>query len=293
MITMRARRIRITRSVDWKRVVSVKFDGAAFSKEDLISQLADGSSQSLPKEDETIPYLPQRLVVAERPAVQIPTATSQTSRAFAVNLLQEISVDASPVSSHGRVDLDSLVIQLVGRDSNGQPASLRGTLQATLWGVTRQLVALNPNGILSESPGRRQRVVTASPAGVLRLATWTRSVETVDSPFLLADQYEAQGRVASPARFVLPLPRPLPDHNMDLSPFGHLHIKLVVPGQGVFETTQSGVPLRDMSPFRAYFLSQIGSRFLPQEGTSDGRRTESIPFKTSPFSRQSHLLFAP
>jgi hypothetical protein len=66
-----------------------------------------------------------------------------------------------------------------------------------------------------------------------------------------------------------------------------------MPGQGLFETTQTGVLLQDVSPFRAYLLSQTGSRFLPQEGTSDRRRITPIPFEPSPFSRPFSIFIPP
>jgi hypothetical protein len=56
------------------------------------------------------------------------------------------------------------------------------------------------------------------------------------------------------------------------SNFAAVHVRLSVPGQGVFEATQDGVQIRLVSPTRDQLEQSTGHRWFPQERTGDGRR---------------------
>jgi len=173
---------------------------------------------------------------------------------------------------HGQADWDALLVDVRGFDGAGRPVTIDGTLSTTLWGESQRLVRAFGNrfGV------RRGRV--------RQVAMWTRAVR---SGTRIASAYAANaaaGRIATGAivngagfrRFLLPLPRPLPEHDPRTGAIGSLHVRLAVPGQGVFETTREGVLLKQISPLRDRALMQTGSRFLATESTYGNRRVGPV-----------------
>ena len=182
--------------------------------------------------------------------------------------IRGITVDAIPISSQGRTDWDALLVDVRGFDRSGRPAPIDGTLATTLWGESQRLV---------RSFGRRFGVRRGR---IRQLATWTRAVrsDTERTSILAIDESATSPRsgtiVTGPGvrRFLLPLPRPLPDHDPRTGAVGSLHVRLTVPGRGVFEATRGGVLLKHISPMRDRALMQTGSRFFANESTFGGRR---------------------
>ncbi len=173
--------------------------------------------------------------------------------------VQSISAKAHPTSSDGNVDWDVLALEVCAYDLAGQPTAMRGTLRVTLWGQDQQLI---------RSFGSH---FSARPGSPKKITTWTRAVNTKT----IAGQFHNNAvNDDDPLvhRWLLPLPRPLPDHNLRLAPFGELRVQLVVPGQGTFEATQPNLVLRKASPLRNRQLVQTGSRFFNQEQTRDSRQ---------------------
>lgn len=171
------------------------------------------------------------------------------------NRVRSIAVAARPINSHGRIDFDSLELDVRALDLEGRVVPVNGTLQLTLWGQRQELI---------RTIGR---VLSAEPGDVLKLGEWTRNLDSRTRAITAAD-----GNVAATSRFVLPLSRPFPDHDLDVAALGDLHVKLAVPGEGVFEATVEGVPLRHRSPARDQRLIETGSSFFPGEGTTDSVR---------------------
>jgi len=168
--------------------------------------------------------------------------------------LQAISVTARPISTQGKADWDALAVSVHGINKAGLPARLEGTLQIVLFGRAQQL--LNSHGdYFVSSPGR-----------VRRLATWTRRVT---HPGHSQSAFALAGEKLPANVFVLPLPRPLPDHDLRVAPYGELKVELLAPGQGVFVASQPGLVLRHLSAVRDGQLFDTGSRFLLGESTSD------------------------
>lgn len=77
---------------------------------------------------------------------------------------------------------------------------------------------------------------------------------------------------ASGARLHLPFGAVHPELRPEwtASPYGLVHLRLVVPGQGVFEDSRDGVRIRPWAPNRDRLEIKTGQRFLPTENL--GRR---------------------
>jgi hypothetical protein len=200
--------------------------------------------------------------------------------------LSSIIVDAHPASTHGNVDWDALAVEIRGLDRSGAPVPIRGTATATLWGQTRELVATFGERVISQ------------PDRVKRLATWTAAIDGAD-PCLHVPAGSARGEAAfvthsSPAavRLLLPLPRPLPDHDLRLAPLGDLHLQLAAPGIGTFEATSPDISLQQASALRDRLLVETRSRFSSHERTSDSRLPLGPVFESHTTLRPYRRVFA-
>lgn len=148
-----------------------------------------------------------------------------------------------------------------------------------------------------------QHPFVTSPNPTLELASWTRtlSVEThggaldsaVDERMRLANTWgstgywqdarvgarqdgrraESRGVGGFDSVLVLPLQRPLPDHDVWTGTFGEVTVKLLMPGVGVFETNAPDIVLGHQNALRRERLDRDGSRFYPNELQTDGPQT--------------------
>lgn len=148
-----------------------------------------------------------------------------------------------------------------------------------------------------------QHPYVMSPNPTVELASWTRSLgaesqggtrdSAVDERIRLANTWGSTGawqeaRVGSRQDgrransrevegndlvFVLPLQRPLPDHDIWTGTFGEVTVELLMPGVGVFEASAPDVVLSRQSLLRRERLYRDGSRFFPNEITTDSPQT--------------------
>lgn len=185
--------------------------------------------------------------VIPMPSLPAPPPRPAMPGSGAVQPASRIQAAAVPFSANGLADIDSLLLQFSVTDSLGNevPVSPNTTLRATLWGQRQKLVRAYGTQFFGDA------------SRVEQIATWSQSLP-VDS---IANQ-----------RIVLPLPYPLPEHDIRRYPIADLHVELTVPGRGVFETSQTGIPLKQFSPVRDRLLVETGSPFLPQQLTTGGRQ---------------------
>lgn len=160
-------------------------------------------------------------------------------------------MDAYPASSRGNADWDVLVIELQAVDAAGLPIAVSGTLTARLFGRQQRFVLARGDQFIRQL------------GEVEQLASWTRNVG-VTSPRVPGSE--------SVVRLELPLPRPLPEHELKVAPWGDVTANLTVPGQGIFSASRSDVALRHLSELRDENLIETGTRFFHRQPTSGGRR---------------------
>ena len=209
------------------------------------------------------PAAPAKSQPANRPAQRrlMPPGNSGTQK------VQAVSIDAKPVSMHGKLDWDALSVRIRAVGHHGEAMPLRGTLRITLWGQTQRLVRAYGR-TLHRVPGR-----------VTQVASWTRAV---DSELSHARRHaQSPQRMPNTVQLTLPLPRPLPEHDLSLYPLAELHVQAIVPGQGVFETTERNIVLRHVSPTRNRLLTHTGTRFFDHEATFDSRRRSGPRFRST------------
>ena len=223
--------------------------------------------------------------------------------------LSELIVSAQSVSTFGRMDWDSLRLSLQGFDQLGTPVPLFGTLQVTLWGLREEVgrpQRINtPTGSIDVTAQRRleldkiQTWTRSLDSSVQRLPGIGVPVggrpgrggvvyEDVTARPWSASGFGSQSVIGFEGRqdrgravyehnpsdavqLLLSLPRPLPDSDSQRHPLGEVTVELLMPGVGVFSATSPGVVLVHQSPLRQELLNQGGSRFFPNELTTDGR----------------------
>lgn len=127
--------------------------------------------------------------------------------------ISDFELTARPVSTDRLIGVDALQLRLAGVDQSGRPVRFTGSIQATLWALEDRhdpkLSIRDPN------------VMTLpSQAKIRRLAVWMQPV----------------GRDGEP--ITLNLPQSRPDTDLHWSTNAILHVRLVVPGVGVFEKRQ-------------------------------------------------------
>jgi hypothetical protein len=139
----------------------------------------------------------------------------------------------------GDVEVDGLLVRLRPLDAAGEEVPVEGTLEVRLIGWRT---------------GR-----TRSRQGPVRLARWTRAVGPAEwGPFGI--------------EYRLPFQSVHPEFDLRWAAHGTVHARLSVPGQGVFEVSQSTVRIRPYSALRDHLEYVSGGRFYPGERTGRGRR---------------------
>ncbi len=222
--------------------------------------------------------------------------------------LSQLFARVEPSNSQGRLDFDSLWLSLLGLDELGTSVPLTGTLRVTLWGLreadqSQPQVFSYVNGV-GVSARRRQleKIQTwtrsvdstiqrlpgiAVPVGARQVGRGALYEDLNSRSFNVSgfggqsvsgfEGRQDRGRLVyereSPefVQMILPLPRPLPDSDETYWPFGEVSVELMMPGVGVFSAASPGVVLVHQSPLRQELLNQNGSRFFPDERTTDSR----------------------
>lgn len=148
-----------------------------------------------------------------------------------------------------------------------------------------------------------QHPFVTSPNPTIEMASWTQAIgaeatggardSAVDERVRLANTWgstgnwqearagsrqdgrraEARGVEGHDSVFVLPLQRPLPDHDVWTGTFGEVTVELLMPGVGVFEASAPEIALSHQSALRRERLDRDGSRFFPNETTTDSPQT--------------------
>ncbi len=185
--------------------------------------------------------------------------------------IRSLRLEAFPSASRGNADWDSVLVELQAVDSRGHAVPIIGTLTATLFGQEQELILAHGEQFFRQVGEVRQ------------LATWTRHV-TASSPGGPGAEHLV--------RLELPLPGPLPDHRLDVAPWGELTASVLVPGQGVFAASCAGVPLRQVSGPRDQNLVETGSRFFSREPTSDRRMPSGLRGQLRSNLRPDSRIFA-
>ncbi len=231
----------VHRPIRWDRVVRVRAADKVFSGDEFREAVRLFREQ-FPKAPKAITGAGQITMKGPKvPAAERGSAPVETDggRFGQMRPVRSLMIDARLANWDSDVQTDGLLLELYPLDENGQLVPVRGTLQVHL---------------VAELYGKGHRVRPFS-----RLGSWTERVRV---------SHFQRG----PARYRRPFESVHPEFDLESSPYGMVHARISVPGQGVFQSTQSTVRIRPYSPIRDRLEQVTGSRFFPPERTTRGRR---------------------
>jgi hypothetical protein len=150
-----------------------------------------------------------------------------------------IVFDAFIANWDADVETDGLVLDVAPLDAEGYIIPADGTLEVELFASQRRAFHHAP----------------LSGGDTLELAErWTRAINPAE---LRPGGY----------RFRLPFGAVHPELDPDWLAYhyGLVHVRLAIPGHGVFEDSRDGIRIRPWAPNRDYLEMNTGRRFLPTE----------------------------
>jgi hypothetical protein len=150
-----------------------------------------------------------------------------------------MTIDPRIANWDGDVETDGLMIDIAPLDAAGNLVAANAVVEVELFAPQRRDFALAP----------------MSGGDTLELVErWSQPIQK--------DQYGSSGaRLRLPFGAIHPELRP----EWTASWYGLVHVRLVVPGHGVFEDSSDGVRIRPWAPNRDRLEQKTGQRFLPTE----------------------------
>jgi len=230
----------ILRPVQWDQVVSARVGRDEVSGEQLRG-IVETVRLAMPAVEPPDPQSDLTITSADikersRPGKSRTDIPTVPSRDPALPRVRSLAIEASVADWDADVEVDGLLVRVFPLDGQGAVVPTHGTLEIDLTakhtGVVRQPWPLVPAG------------------------RWTKQVRRADF-------------VPSGVVYRLPFQGKHPEFDLDLAPYGTVHARLSVPGQGTFEATRAATRIRPADPMRDELQQIAGRRFLPQERTSD------------------------
>ncbi|MCE9524804.1 MAG: hypothetical protein K8R36_01970 [Planctomycetales bacterium] len=155
-------------------------------------------------------------------------------------LVTSIRIDAWLANWDADVETDGICVMLQPLDENGQLVPVSGTAVVELFAAQRRK--------FNEAP---------------QSGGWMTELMQRWSETFQPEQIGTNG-----IQLRLPFAALHPEFDSGVDNFGLVHVRLVVPGSGVFEQSLDGVKLRNWSPVRSGMFLQNGQRFFSTERTN-------------------------
>jgi hypothetical protein len=242
-LSFRTRSAELLRPIAWNSVVSAELGGETLTATQLRQRVLS----------RPVSFTTQAVEESEAPVEQLPTPVGQAEANMADEALQvlfappvprvaSVRFDAFIANWDGDVDADGLIVQAIPVDAYGHVVPAKGHVEVELY-TTRRIA-------FQDAPHKRGRRIE-------QIGRWTKQI--------LPQQVHVDG-----AWFKLPFQAADPEFDNRLGFSGLVHVKLVVPGAGVFESSLDGVRIRPFSPLRDNMEQVEGRRFLANERTSRG-----------------------
>jgi hypothetical protein len=229
----------IARPIEWQRVVKAQQGEKALTRAEL-QALAKEVAAAEKNPAVALAPLPKWRGVFAAPAVPDQQAVAPAPP------VRSLAIDAFHANWDSDVESDGLMIVVYPLDATGQLTVAEGTLEV-------ELVAPEVRRFQDAPQGRGLTLE--------RIGQWSAAVRPEDF-------------TTSGARVQLPFQAVHPEFDWKILPHGMVHARLVVPGQGTFDTTTDFVRLRPWSPLRDKLWRDAGRRFLPTEQTGRGPRID-------------------
>jgi len=239
-------RARITRVIPWETVEAIMLPGRAAPKCVAVETVRDQIVRQRPSEGKVAsgPQGAARVIrsplanslpspqphIEDRPPSAEPP--SESAGEFRPSRVRWISVSAEPGNWDADTSDDGLVLRIRPVTDQGTAVAARGLVQVALLAYRTELL------------GGARRPVT--------IARWSVPVRS--------GRFDGCEYV-----FRLPYQRIFPEIDTRWAPYGLVHVRLSIPGEGVFEANDPLVRLRAASPLRDRMELTTGRRFAPLE----------------------------
>jgi hypothetical protein len=238
----------LLRPIDWPRVVRAELDGATYTGRELheavmlvretypISPPAPGICLVQPLATGVVPAeCPHHHGLNGIPPGPMPPPPPfVAAHLFEPPRVRSLAIEARVANWDNDVEVDGILLDIYPLDGAGFVVPVRGTIEVELIGE-------------ETNPSRSQQ--SFAEAG-----RWTEQVSPID--------FQAYG-----ARYRLPFRQVHPEFDLRWAPKGLVHVRLSVPGEGLFEASRSMVRIRPYSALRDQLQQTTGQRFFASERT--------------------------
>jgi hypothetical protein len=215
----------LKRPIEWSRVVRASIDGVAIEPDRVRVTALALRSQS--------PGIRSQEQGAGAAAeVQAPAKSPISQPRVTL-----VSFDARIANWDGDVETDGLLVDIYPISDDGFVVPTRGAVEVELFAPQKRAF---------------QDAPLSGGDTLERVERWTRAIN--------ADDF---GRGS--ARLKLPFGAVHPEFDLDWIGVGLVHVRLVVPGDGVFEDSVDGLRIRPYAPLRDRLEMNTGRRFVPTE----------------------------
>jgi hypothetical protein len=236
--------IAVRRPIRWERVTSATADGATLEVESLRKMAeaqgtGNGRQETGNREQRSL----LRKIEMRGPAPSDAAATEGAAPEEPPKVAM-VTFDPSIANWDADVETDGVLIDVAPLDINRRLVPVNGTLEVELFAPQRRTLDLAP-----QSGGDTLEIVER----------WTRAITP--------DEFGPSGvRLRLPFGAITPELQP----NWTAWHYGLVHVRLAIPGHGVFEDSRDGVRIRPWAPNRDRLEMKTGQRFLSTENL--GRR---------------------
>jgi len=224
----------LMRPIAWDRVVKASVEGQAIEadrlRETALAMRIEGSGFGIQRAGNRVQGTGDR---GQEPGAgnKEPTALPQPPR------VTSVSFDARLANWDADVETDGLILDVVPISADGYATPTGGTVEIELFAPQKR--------VFQDAP-------KSGGATLERVERWTRTVDLADFG-------------PSGARLKLPFGAVHPEFDLDWIGVGLVHVRLVVPGEGVFDDSVDGLRIRPYAPLRDRLEMNTGHRFVPTE----------------------------
>jgi hypothetical protein len=240
--------ITLRRPIDWQRIVRLEVDGQAVEVAKVRAAASRDRGAGITSRESganNVRPLLRKIELMGEPTTATPELISEPQPlAEPQPRVAMVAFDPSIANWDADIETDGVAITVAPLDSDGYLVPAGGTLEVELYVPQRRTLDLAP----------------MSGGDTLELVErWTRAIAPED--------FGSSGvRLRLPFGAITPELQP----NWTASSYGLVHMRLAIPGQGVYEDSRDGVRVRPFAPNRDRLEMKTGQRFLPTENL--GRR---------------------
>ena len=236
--------VTIRRPIRWERIEQATTSGQVVDLPKLREQVAARGQDSGVRGQESGTALLRKIEINSLAPLTQETAEDEQPIEIPPPRVAMVAFNPFVANWDADVETDGLVVDVMPLDINRYLVPSSGTLEVELYSPQRRTLDLAPM-----SGGDTMELVER----------WTRAINPED--------FGPGGvRLRLPFGAIHPELNP----NWTASLYGLVHLRLAIPGQGVFEDSRDGVRIRPWAPNRDRLELKSGQRFLPTENL--GRR---------------------